>query len=236
MLSPEKLQDVFEYFRGQKQQVSGVWMLYEALKAKAPELLEEDAEWVKKYREKPPEPERGLNPLPVPYLHQQDMDDGAGWRDCFSTTSAMIAEYYGKEPKGVAGENAYNHVREKYGDTTSPQSQLAALRAIGLDAHYATDGTKAKLIALLDSGHPVGCGILHHGHVSAPSGGGHWMLAVGYDDDHVICQDPFGELSLVDGTWARQGSGGELVKYSWKNWLPRWMVGGTGGWYLYCND
>ena len=42
-----------------------------------------------------------------------------------------------------------------------------------------------------------------------------------------------GEKALVDGTWAHQGTGGEAVHYSWANLLPRWMPGGSGGWYLY---
>ena len=124
-------------------------------------------------------------------------------------------------------------MRAKYGgDTTTSRAQLAALRHLGLDAHYETSGNKARLIELIDKGIPVGIGFLHHGSTAAPTGG-HWILVIGYDADHAICHDPFGEESLVDGTWAHQGTGGESVKYSWKNLLPRWMPGCSGGWLLY---
>jgi hypothetical protein len=193
-------------------------------------LLTETASWLANFHKEQVAP-KGINPLPVPYLHQQDMA-ADGWRKCFTTTSAMIAEYLGAEPRGVAGERAYDAVRTQYGDTTVAEAQLAALRHLGLDAHYATDGNRARIIQLIDKGIPVGCGWLHHGGTAAPTGG-HWTLAVGYDNDHVIMHDPFGNADLINGTWDQQGAGGEFVKYSWANWLPRWMPGGSGGWYLY---
>jgi hypothetical protein len=145
----------------------------------------------------------------------------------------MIAEYLGAEPRGVAGELAYDAVRSQYGDTTVAEAQLAALRHLGLKAHYSTDGTQQKVVELLDQGHPVGLGMLHHGSTAHPTGG-HWILAIGHTPTHCIVHDPYGEQDLVSGTWAQQGSGGEAVKYSWANLLPRWMPGGSGGWYLWC--
>ena len=171
--------------------------------------------------------------IAVPYFNQLLMDDGQGWRDCFSTTCAMIAAWKGKVASDTSGENAYNHVRQKHGDSTIASSQVAALADLGLTANYGTNGTKAKLIDLLDRGIPVGTGILHHGMASSPSGGGHWMLIVGHDSNGVIALDPYGELNVVNGTWARQGSGGDHVHYSWKNWLPRWEVAGGDGYLLW---
>jgi hypothetical protein len=157
------------------------------------------------------------------------MDDGQGWRDCFSATCAMIAAWKGK----VSDENTYNHIRQKHGDSTVAGAQVAALAELGLTANFATNGTRAKLVELLDRGIPVGTGILHHGQASSPSGGGHWMLIVGHDDSGVIALDPYGELDVVNGTWAQQGSGGDHVHYSWKNWLPRWEVAGGDGYCLW---
>ena len=88
---------------------------------------------------------------------------------------------------------------------------------------------------MLDRGIPVGTGILHHGMASSPSGGGHWMLVVGHNEHGVQCHDPYGELNVVNGTWVTQGSGGNHVTYSWRNWLPRWEVAGGDGYYLYCD-
>ena len=171
------------------------------------------------------------NPLPVPYLHQQDMASD-GWRKCFSTTAAMIAEYLGAEPRGIAGERAYDAVRAKYGDTTTSVAQLEALEHLGLKPHYGIDGTKEQIIKLLDQGNPVGLGMLHHGSTLHPTGG-HWILAIGHTPTHCICHDPYGEQDLVAGTWAKQGSGGEGVAYSWKNLLPRWAPNNSDGWYLW---
>lgn len=165
----------------------------------------------------------------VPYFNQLLMDDGQGWRDCFSATCAMIAAFHGK----VKGENEYNHIRQKYGDSTIAGSQLGALTQLGLHATYATNGTRTKLTELINKGIPVGTGILHHGQATSPTGGGHWMLIVGYDADGVVALDPFGELNVVNGTWAQQGHGGDHVHYSWKNWLPRWEVSGGDGYMLY---
>ena len=229
-MDANRWQQFWDSYKGEPQQKAGIEELRQAILQADPTLLTETASWSLNYRKSQPKP-AATNPLPVPYLHQQDMASD-GQRKCFTTTAAMIAEYLGAEPRGVAGERAYDAVRAAYGDTTVATAQLAALRHLGLDAHYATDGTKQKIIDLIDKGCPVGMGILHHGSTSAPTGG-HWILAIGHTDTHCICHDPFGEESLVDGTWAHQGTGGEAVHYSWANLLPRWMPGGSGGWYLY---
>lgn len=167
---------------------------------------------------------------PVPYFCQLQMDDGQGWRDCFSASGAMLAGWAGK----VSGENQYNHVRQKHGDSTNPAAQVAALSELGLKASFSTNGNKAKLVELLNRGTPVAVGILHHGQVAHPSGGGHWMVAIGATDTHVICHDPYGDLGLVAGEWEKVGGdAGKAIHYSWKNWLPRWEVAGGDGYMLW---
>ncbi|MCE2836922.1 MAG: C39 family peptidase [Cyanobium sp. 49614_E6] len=232
VFTPDRWRQVFEAYKGEPQQLAGIEELRQAIAQSDPTLLTETASWLANFHKAQPEPAKATNPLPVPYLHQQDMTSD-GWRKCFTTTAAMIAEYLGAEPRGVAGERAYDAVRANYGDTTTAEAQLAALRHLGLDAHYRTDGDKQRLMDLIDKGCPVGVGWLHHGSVNSPTGG-HWTCAVGYDNDHVIMHDPFGDADLINGTWDQQGTGGEFVKYSWKNWLPRWQPGGSGGWYLWC--
>jgi len=228
--SAERWQQFWANYKGEPQQQKAVELLRFHIAQADPALLTEGAEWVANFREKPPQPAT-TNPLPVPYLHQQDMASD-GWRKCFTTTAAMIAEYLGAEPRGVAGERAYDAVRAAYGDTTVAEAQLAGLRHLGLNAHYSTEGNKQKIIELIDQGNPVGLGMLHHGSTAHPTGG-HWILAIGHTPTHCIVHDPYGEQDLVAGTWAQQGSGGEAVHYSWKNLLPRWMPGGSGGWYLW---
>jgi hypothetical protein len=231
-LTAERWSQFWANYKGEPQQQAGIEELRQAIVQADPELLAEGASWVQEFRKAQPAAVKATtNPLPVPYLHQQDMA-ADGWRKCFTTTAAMIAEYLGAEPRGVAGERAYDAVRATYGDTTVAEAQLAGLRHLGLQAHYSTDGTQQRIIDLLDQGIPVGLGMLHHGSTAHPTGG-HWILAIGHTPTHCIVHDPYGEQDLAGGTWVQQGSGGEAVAYSWKNLLPRWMPGGSGGWYLW---
>ena len=169
------------------------------------------------------------NPLKVPYFDQLKMDDGQGWRDCFSASSAMLAAFWGKEPN----EDDYNALRERYGDTTSSEAQLAALRHLGLTAEFHTDGTVAMLKAQIDAGRPVGVGWLCDGPVSAPSGGGHWSVVIGYDAKGFFINDPYGNCDLVSGGYLSHHDGAGL-HYSYRNWVPRWRPEGSGGWFLTC--
>ena len=217
-------------------QQQGIATLHAALQQHAPGLLDDNAAWLEQFRGSSSNPavpaHAGIsNPLPVPYLSQLN-NDSDGWRKCFTTTAAMIAEYLGAEPRGVAGERAYDHLRKNYGDTTVAEAQLQALRHLGLDAHYGTDGTQQRITQLLEQGHPVGLGMLHHGSTAHPTGG-HWILAVGHTPTHCIVHDPYGEQDLVAGRWITQSGNGALLKYSWANLLPRWQPGGSGGWYLW---
>lgn len=56
-LTPSGFKNFFEYWKGQPQQSDAVGLLYEAMPAS---LLEEDASWIKKYREEPPKPENEI--------------------------------------------------------------------------------------------------------------------------------------------------------------------------------
>jgi len=169
------------------------------------------------------------NPLNVPWFDQLAMDDSQGWRDCFSASSAMLAAYWGKEPN----EDDYNKLRQCYGDSTSAEAQLAALRHLGLRAEFSTDGTLQTLRDEIAAGRPVAVGWLHHGPSSDPSGGGHWTVVIGYDASGVIMNDPYGSCDLVNGGYP-QNHNGARQHYSYKNWEPRWRPQGSGGWYLTC--
>lgn len=169
------------------------------------------------------------NPLSVKWQSQLDNKSGTGYRECFSSSCAMLAMFWGK----VANDDAYNNVRSKYGDTTSAEAQLAALRALGLKADFHTNGTPAALEREIDQGRPVAVGWLHQGPSTAPRGGGHWTVVIGYTDAAWIHNDPNGEALLVQGGYSKNTKGAGLA-YSRKNWNPRWMPGGSGGWYLTC--
>jgi hypothetical protein len=182
-------------------------------------------EFLELWRKDEPAPAH-TNPLQVKYQSQRDNASGTGWRECFSSTCGMVAMWHGRSQS----DDQYNRQRAKFGDSTSSTAQVRTLRSLGLKAAFHTDGTAADLRALIDKGLPTPVGWLHHGGVDNPSGGGHWSLVIGYDSTGFILHDPWGEADLLAGQHINAAGG--FVHYSYKNWLPRWQVGGSGGWYL----
>jgi len=166
--------------------------------------------------------------LKVPYEYQ--LDNGpTGYRECFSSSCAMLARYWGT----VSNDDEYNAIRAKYGDTTDSQAQLAALRSLGLQARFVTNAAPGLLDVELRSGHPVALGWLHQGPINSPSGGGHWSVVIGFTDaGHWILNDPNGEADLVNGGYVKN-TGGAGIKYSKERFNRRWMPDGAStGWAL----
>ena len=223
-MSAIRLADAAKHDAGLPHQLAAWNGLQETLTAKQVE------DFAELYRAAPAaKPSPFANPLKVLWQSQLDNASGTGYRECFSSSCAMLAMHWNK----VANDDAYNAIRSKYGDSTDAQAQLLALRSLGLKANFHTDGTPAKLEAEIDAGRPVAVGWLHHGPVSGPSGGGHWSVVTGYAAAAWIQNDPNGEASLVGGGYTGNTKGAGVI-YSRKNWNPRWMPGGTGGWYLTC--
>ena len=168
------------------------------------------------------------------YYLQTDSATRHGDRMCFSSTCAMAVKYL--LPNALLCSNAddgYLRTVLKYGDTTQSTSQIKACQQYGVFASFYQKGTKQDLINELKAGYPVATGILHKGHVSAPRGGGHWMLLIGDDGQNGIFHDPYGKMDNVNGGYVTVGRGGKSVKYSWRNWLRRWEVEGRGtGWFM----
>jgi GH24 family phage-related lysozyme (muramidase) len=171
------------------------------------------------------------NPLQVPWYAQMDSADRAqAARMCFSSSNAMLLQYFKPGTlKGANGDDQYLKRVQQYGDTTDPTAQIRALSSFGIRAKFTKVAGFADLEQQINRGVPVPCGFLHRGPVSAPSGGGHWLIVVGYDRDHLIVHDPFGEADLVNGTTL--GGVARFARYSRRNFGPRWMVEGANtGW------
>ena len=223
----ENLVNFFKYFSEEPQQLEAVQLLQSAM---PDSLLRSDSAWIKKYRETPPAPAAASNPIEVEYDCQLDHGD-EGWRLCFTASCAMAAHH--ADPSISISD--YYARRPQYGDSTDPSAQIRTLKSFGLDCKYGQMGSIEKLKEHLATGVPAPVGILHHGvSPNACSGGGHWMLAVGFTDDHVICHDPYGELDNINGGYPKTGGTyGKYIKYSWKYWAPRWSVSGDhDGWGL----
>jgi hypothetical protein len=172
-----------------------------------------------------PHPEAGVR-LNVPYFSQNDNASGTGWRECFSSSCAMVAAALGL----IQSDDAYNRLRARHGDTTSAGAQIATLRELGLSARLITNANAAWLEQQLRAGRPVAVGWLHKGPVSRPTGGGHWSVVIGFTADGWIHHDPNGEANLVAGGYVNHTNGKGII-YSRQNWGRRWEADGPrSGW------
>lgn len=175
--------------------------------------------------------------LDVPYYTQLDSTTNHAMRMCFSSSCAMAAEYMNPGclggNKGADDKYMTQHVF-KYGDTTNPTAQVRALKDLGITAVFRQNLNRKDVIAQLKNNIPVPVGYLHKGSVNRPSGGGHWCVIVGVDleSKQYIVNDPWGEADLVYGGMMGSENGSRL-RYSFRNFEPRWMVEGSGtGWGL----
>jgi hypothetical protein len=216
-----QLTDAAQWFRGEPHQIAA----WERLQQQVPMTALSDFE--KAYRSAASTPNLD-NPLAAPYFPQ--LDNGPeGWRQCQTSSIAMALAFLGIP--GIRDDLDYLRIVQRYGDTTAQEAHRQALVSMKVKARFSQRLSTAEVVNQIRAGRPVAIGVLHHGPVSAPSGGGHYILVIGFTGTHWICHDPFGELNLVAGGWTRQGHGGKGVRYSFQNLNPRWLVEGPeSGW------
>lgn len=183
----------------------------------------------------------------TPYCFQGDSSNGGqAWRMCFSSSCAMLAEAISPgclrnhpKRKGRQLDDFYRETLEslRVGDTTDANAQLATLAHFvpGYRFHFIQDGNWQTVRLQLQAGIPVPIGILHHGPVSAPTGGGHWVCAIGWEGGEagkVIVHDPAGELNVPGGGYMNSSpTAGKAIRYSANGLGARWMADGPGtGW------
>ncbi len=226
-LSAQEFENFFRYYIGEPQQKAGINQLWQSIPVS---LLEDDASWVTTYREKAESsPIEGLRILECPYDSQHDNPSGEGWRECFSSSCAMVCNYWRPD----VPINEYLWQRPKYGDSTDAGAQIATLRYFGLEARFVTWGSTGDLKKQIERGRPAPVGWLHHG-TGSGTGGGHYSVVIGYDDHTLewIHNDPNGEADVVNGGYLNK-TNGKGIRYSYKRWDPRWIVEGQGsGWGL----
>jgi GH24 family phage-related lysozyme (muramidase) len=168
--------------------------------------------------------------LNVKYQSQRDnraSGNDLNYRTCFSSSCAMLAMTV--KPGCVAGDDAYIQKRQPFGDSTDGGAQVACLKSLGINARFTQSGNNDTIKKQIDRGIPVPVGILHHGPASAPSGGGHWICVIGYDDSGFVVHDPWGEIDNASGTYVSEN--GASKHYSYKLFDSRWTVAGNSdGW------
>ena len=238
-ISAERFLDRWQNYRDQPQQVAAVQALHAAIAALegGNQILDEQAPWARQFSQKPapaptPKPlpkKTGNVALALPFFDQTN-DGPDGWRHCQSSSVAMNLAYLGV--LGIKDDLDYLKVVQRHGDSTEQAAHAAALAELKAPGRFISSCSVERAKAELDKGFGLAFGILHHGPVSAPTGGGHYITIRGYDASGWLVHDPYGELDLVRGGWARQGQGaGRNQHYSFANTNPRWLLEGpSSGW------
>jgi hypothetical protein len=236
-MSAARFLDRWQNYRDQPQQASGIRDLYAAIASLEGglQVLDEQAPWARQFSQKPaptpkPQPKKtGAVALALPFFDQTN-DGPDGWRNCQSSAIAMNLAYLGVA--GIKDDLDYLKVVQRHGDTTQQAAHAAALAELKAPGRFISSCSVERAKAELDKGFGLAFGILHRGAVSAPSGGGHYIAIRGYDASGWLIHDPYGELNLVRGGWARQGQGaGRNQHYSFANTNPRWLLEGpSSGW------
>lgn len=197
--------------------------LIRALEEKAPELLQDQANWVRIYRAPatPSKPSGIL--LDVPWYPQTDnyaLSDST----CNSSACAMYLEYLkpGSLPAGPKGDDAYLRKVLALGNSTDHTIQTRVLESYGVKSTFRYDLGFDDLDRELKAGRPVVLGILHRGPESAPTGSGHIIICIGKTEsgDYYI-HDPYGNLYE---NYVTPVENGRRVIYKRKTLEKRWTI------------
>ena len=225
-MSNIKLIDLCKFYKGLSYQMAAISELEEAINKANPNILGREQAWFKTWSQTGKQ--QVTNPLPTPYQSQRDNYRDA-WRTCFSSSCAMLLMTL--KPGVIHSDDEYIKMVFSIGDTTNSTVQIKALQHYGLDARFKTNGNRALVQQQIDAGKPVPAGFLHHGTANAPSGGGHWLCIIGYDNERgsYIVHDPWGAMNVTTGEYG--STFGAKQHYDYKTWEPRWMVDGpSSGW------
>lgn len=198
--------------------VAAVEQFEQDITQKAPDLLEDIANWVRIYRTKVEEPKPLL--LNVPYYPQTDNYRDAN-RTCNSSSCAMCLEFLKPGTlKGAKGDDAYVQKVFAIGDSTDHAVQTKVLASYGVKSTFSYNLSFSDLDRELAAGRPVVIGILHRGTLQNPTGG-HMIVCISksLDGKSYIFNDPYG--NLMDGYTSNvyNGKGAvypvEVLKYRW---------------------
>lgn len=223
------LHNFFKYFDEKNpNHLESVSLLEKTLESKLPEVISDDAEWIKLYRK---QVEKPVIRKAVPWYPQTDNYTQPD-RTCNSSSCAMCLEYYrpGSLPTGPRGDDAYLRKVLSIGDSTDHTVQTKALTTYGLKSVWSTKLTFKQLDDHLEKTGPIVAGILHRGpHASPTKNSGHMIVIhTRLNNGNYVCNDPYGDL--YSGYTSSVEKGRNVV---YEKWVleKRWTVDGPGtGW------
>lgn len=222
------LHNFFQYYDPKNpKHVAAIEQFGKDLEQKQPDLIQDESNWVRIFREKVPAPvQTGV--LSVPYYPQTDNYRDAS-RTCNSSSCAMCLEFLKPGTlKGVQGDDAYIQKVFSVGDTTDHSVQTKVLASYGVQSEFLYNLGFSDLDKSLSNGKPVVIGILHRGSLSAPRGG-HMVVVIGKKGDDYVVNDPYGSLNDGYTGAVANGKGAVYKKYELSQ---RWLESGKDktGW------
>jgi hypothetical protein len=229
-MSPERFMQFFDFYTGAPHQKRNIRKLYQRIVGADPTIMREQEDWRVGFST--PDPPLTTNPLDIPYFWQQD-NGPDGWRECQGSCIAMGLAF--KQVPGIRDDLDYVRIARRFGASRYRATHYKALSHIGFsNFQWLTAWDEASIKREISQGNVICAGIYHHGPVTDPSGGGHFINLIGFDDAsrQWIVHDPYGELDLVNGGWAsRSATAGRRIRYSYRNLNPRlFHPGPKDGW------
>jgi hypothetical protein len=174
--------------------------------------------------------------LPVKYCSQLDNDEavfGPGWRQCNTTSNAMLADYLlagalttmAKAQGFPEPESAYMRIVGKYGDTIDHDAQTWALKELGIESYFSYSLSAKDILLSLKANIPVVVGFAY-------KSSGHICIIVGHDPTKKVwlVHDPYGTRHGASDSYD-VGVGGAYDPYSYGVMQQiLWDSGGEAGW------
>ena len=217
----------FKYFdENNPKHLEAVAKLASEISVLKPELLYDEADWVKTYRTPLAKPADLV--LNVPYYPQTDNYRDAN-RTCNSSACAMCLEYFKPGTLiGKKGDDAYIRKVFAIGDTTNHLVQTRVLNSYGIKSSFHYHLSFSDLDRELSKRRPVVIGILHRGTLAHPTGG-HMVVVIGktLSGDYIV-NDPYGSLNDSYTSSVYNGKGAIYKRSELaRRWTPE---GPTSGW------
>lgn len=140
--------------------------------------------------------------LDVPYFSQRDHGGSQAWSICGVTSAAMVLKFWGFD---VTPDTVLNVYGKAAGQSPTGLEGIFESNKLKADSTY--KGKISDIEAHILAGRPC----VVHGDFTAS---GHIMVVVGFDKEHIICNDPAGQWEQALGdSYSDNPKNGKAVSY-----------------------